>query len=577
MYRFTIAVCLIFLVSFASLALADIPKLINYQGMLTDDGGIPLTGLYDLTFYIYDDTSGGNLEWSETQNGVQVQNGLFNVVLGKNSTLDLAFDQSYWLAVKVGTETMPRVRITSVGYAYRAEKSDTANYAHSSPSDPGGYTWTFRITDGGDTTITTSGCWGIARNGNTLYGNADSTHVNLGVASTTGSSGRNYKYCTVGGGYYNTASGYGSTIGGGYKNTADTNYATVGGGYYNTASGYYATVGGGVGNDADTNYATVGGGRWNTANERYATVGGGYNNTGSGYYATVGGGYSDTASGYSATVGGGYNNTASGDYSFAAGRRAKANHTGTFVWADGTNADFASTGNNQFLIRASGGVGIGTNSPEAMLHVQNATEGVIKVGTPTANGYATVIFEEGNADAMALRYDGSTNELRIDDETTDNTRMVIERSSGDVGIGTTDPAQKLDVNGIVRVRSWGSTPTYNVQVNNNGDLCRVSSSKRYKKNIRGLESDMDKILELKPVSFEWKTTSEQDIGLIAEEVQELIPELVGYDKEGRPDAVRYELVSLYLLELMKDQVQVMQKLKTENEELKQRIEVLESR
>jgi hypothetical protein len=105
---------------------AEIPRLINYQGMLTDDGGNPLTGSYDLTFYIYDDTTGGNLEWSEVQNGVQVQDGLFNVVLGKQTALNEAFDESYWLAVKVGTETMPRMRITSVGYAYRAAVADSA-------------------------------------------------------------------------------------------------------------------------------------------------------------------------------------------------------------------------------------------------------------------------------------------------------------------------------------------------------------------------------------------------------------------------------------------------------------------
>jgi len=143
-------------------------------------------------------------------------------------------------------------------------------------------------------------------------------------------------------------------------------------------------------------------------------------------------------------------------------------------------------------------------------------------------------------------------------------------NDGNVGIATTTPQQRLDVNGIVRIRSWGSGTTYDVMANSNGDLTRVSSSKRYKKNIRELQSHLDKILDLKPVSFEWKTTSGQDIGLIAEDVHELIPELVGYDKEGRPDAVRYELVSLYLLEAMKE-------LKAKNEELRQRIEALEGK
>ncbi len=43
--------------------------------------------------------------------------------------------------------------------------------------------------------------------------------------------------------------------------------------------------------------------------------------------------------------------------------------TGGFVWADSTDADFASTASNQFLIRASGGVGINANNPDAALTV----------------------------------------------------------------------------------------------------------------------------------------------------------------------------------------------------------------
>jgi hypothetical protein len=61
-------------------------------------------------------------------------------------------------------------------------------------------------------------------------------------------------------------------------------------------------------------------------------------------------------------VPGGDNNIA-GLMSFAAGHRAKANHTGAFVWADSTEADFASTAQNQFSIRATGGVRLSDNTP----------------------------------------------------------------------------------------------------------------------------------------------------------------------------------------------------------------------
>jgi hypothetical protein len=79
---------------------------------------------------------------------------------------------------------------------------------------------------------------------------------------------------------------------------------------------------------------------------------------------TSGGGSStNTASGLRSTVPGGLSNTACGDDSFAAGRHAKANHTGAFVWGDdSTGADVASSANNQFIVRASGGMWFGTTS-----------------------------------------------------------------------------------------------------------------------------------------------------------------------------------------------------------------------
>jgi len=127
-----------------------------------------------------------------------------------------------------------------------------------------------------------------------------------------------------------------------------------------TAGVVGATIGGGGAsgstNRVTNNYATVGGGITNIASGLGATVGGGNDNTSSKSYATIGGGQSNSASGQWATVPGGLRNTAQGNYSFAAGYRAKANHQGAFVWADSTDADFASTANDQFAVRANGGV-----------------------------------------------------------------------------------------------------------------------------------------------------------------------------------------------------------------------------
>jgi hypothetical protein len=215
-------------------------------------------------------------------------------------------------------------------------------------------------------------------------------------------------YATIGGGVSDTASGYYSTIGGGRRNTAQLSSSTVGGGFWNTAGSNYATVGGGRENEANLDYSTVSGGLGNTADHLYATVGGGVYNTADGQGSTVGGGgdsdgpafsnaalgdwstvsggRSNVASGQMSTVAGGYTNraeatsasvgggasnyasdifstvpggwqnNAAARFSFAAGRRAKANHTGAFVWADSTDADFASISINEFAARAGGGM-----------------------------------------------------------------------------------------------------------------------------------------------------------------------------------------------------------------------------
>jgi len=125
---------LIGLVLFASLSLADIPKLINYQGMLTQsDGATPVQdGTYDLGFKIYGSESGTDSLWWEYHSSVNVTNGLFNIILGSVTPLDLPFDATYWLEIKVGGELMPeRLKFTSVGYAYRARVADSAAVAGS--------------------------------------------------------------------------------------------------------------------------------------------------------------------------------------------------------------------------------------------------------------------------------------------------------------------------------------------------------------------------------------------------------------------------------------------------------------
>jgi hypothetical protein len=116
-------------------ALTDVPGLISYQGMLTDDSGVALDTTVSMTFTIYIDSTGPNFVWNETQPSVVVNDGLFNVLLGRvNPIPETVFDWlTCWLDVRVGIDSplQPRQRMTSVGYSFRAAEADTADYARS--------------------------------------------------------------------------------------------------------------------------------------------------------------------------------------------------------------------------------------------------------------------------------------------------------------------------------------------------------------------------------------------------------------------------------------------------------------
>ncbi len=211
------------------------------------------------------------------------------------------------------------------------------------------------------------------------------------------------KFSTIGGGVGHELTGAYSAVGGGNHNQAMADFSSIFGGNGNRAMGSHAHVGGGDLNDAAAKFSHVGGGAVNNANGEASTVGGGQSNDANGTRSVVGGGWDNSAWGdYTAVLGGrgnlaysadssigggkdnfippetlgavigggannfcmgrysavpgGESNRVEGAYSLASGRRANAVHPGTFVWADSTDADFASTATNQFAVRASGGI-----------------------------------------------------------------------------------------------------------------------------------------------------------------------------------------------------------------------------
>jgi len=187
-----------------------------------------------------------------------------------------------------------------------------------------------------------------------------------------------------------------------------------------------------------------------------------------------------------------------------------------------------------------------------------------------------------------------------------NNTMTVDTPNQRVGIGITGPGTKLDVQGTVRCKSgssyndislsdelpgYGSQSYGNIKASTNNVYFSIGSSYvsyiapngsynvsdlRLKENITDLTGSLDKILQLRGVNYTWKDTenrgAETHIGFIAQEVEEVIPELVGdgglpIDEDGNEayKNVNYANLVPVLVEAIKE-------LKAENDALKARLD-----
>ena len=106
---------------------AVVPGEVNYQGLLLDSGGNPVTGNADFVFSLFDVASGGVALWTESHDDVPVLDGVYDVVLGSTTPLTpgLVAGGDLHLEISVDGETLsPRQRLLAVPYALSAASVD---------------------------------------------------------------------------------------------------------------------------------------------------------------------------------------------------------------------------------------------------------------------------------------------------------------------------------------------------------------------------------------------------------------------------------------------------------------------
>jgi hypothetical protein len=173
-------------------------------------------------------------------------------------------------------------------------------------------------------------------------------------------------------------------------------------------------------------------------------------------------------------------------------------------------------------------VGVGTTNPQYKLDV-------------TGDINLTGTFRQNGSPFVASRWSTGTS----DD---------IYRLNGNVGVGTTNPTVKLHVIGDANIVGT-TTVTSLVE----------TSSIALKENISPIENALDKILQLNPVTYDRKNNiSKNEAGLIAEEVVNILPNIVTKDGNGNPEGINYTKLSVYLIDAVKTLKQEIEDLRNGN-------------
>lgn len=132
------------------------------------------------------------------------------------------------------------------------------------------------------------------------------------------------------------------------------------------------------------------------------------------------------------------------------------------------------------------------------------------------------------------------------------------------------------INGIRGVTTY-AVDAIPVLISSTGQLGTISSARKFKKNFRSLDAHSEKLYKLNPVLFDYveeHSGAKDQIGLIADEVAQHIPEIVVHDKDGEIYSVQYHILPTLLLNEMKHQKQTLDEYKQELAELRAQVATL---
>lgn len=157
--------------------------------------------------------------------------------------------------------------------------------------------------------------------------------------------------------------------------------------------------------------------------------------------------------------------------------------------------------------------------------------------SPLSNdSFTQYVLLAGRSGGQTLRGGTAANNNLVLDSTANATKgfVLINPDGGNVGIGVNSPSEKLEVNGNVKGTAFLNT-----------------SDARLKRNIATIENPVEKIKDLRGVTFNWLSTGKADVGFIAQEVEKVFPSLVKTDEKTGLKSVQYSNLVAVLVEALK--------------------------